>query len=201
MVKRLAALIICLAAFPVLGQTAPNPCGKGDYRSIDGRCLHDQTGEHHPAGDGCNVATCMDPACHSQSVTAMACLHGDDPVTSIVPGGENGATQTTTINTTVSTGTFAPISPPQDIFINTPESSPSCPKNPAYKADGRCFVILRFADVFGPINVVCVKRPKLDSGWVVFDCSWKPAKPTGVSCVPSSTCTFSAPPKKEKAKP
>jgi hypothetical protein len=59
--------------------TAPPDCKKGEYRSMDGRCLHDQTGESHPYGDGCNTATCHDPACRFMSVTAMYCSHGDDP--------------------------------------------------------------------------------------------------------------------------
>jgi hypothetical protein len=58
---------------------ALHPCGMGQYLSIDGRCLHDQTGERHPAGDGCNTITCMDPACRYGATTAVVCLHGDDP--------------------------------------------------------------------------------------------------------------------------
>jgi hypothetical protein len=56
-------------------------CKKDEYRSLDGRCLHNQTGEQHPAGDGCNVSTCMDDSCRMSITTAMACVHGDDPAT------------------------------------------------------------------------------------------------------------------------
>lgn len=104
------------------------------------------------------------------------------------------------VNTNVSTGTLAPISPPKDSFLNLAGSEPSCPETPAYFTGGRCHVILRFADIAGPINVVCRTRQKSDNGWVVVDCSWKPARPTGVSCPPASPCTVSSP-KKEKAKP
>lgn len=72
--KRL--LIVFLFATMAVAQPT---CKKGEYRSMDGRCLHDQTGEHHPAGDGCNTLTCMDAACRYQSETLMSCSHGDDP--------------------------------------------------------------------------------------------------------------------------
>ena len=54
-------------------------CKPGEYLSVDGRCLHDQTGEGHPAADNCNSCSCMDAACHQEACTAMACLRGDDP--------------------------------------------------------------------------------------------------------------------------
>lgn len=66
-------------------------CQNGAYLSIDGRCLHDRTGESTPSGDGCNSSTCSDPACHYQVSTAMACLRGDDPdllTHPTVPAGE-----------------------------------------------------------------------------------------------------------------
>lgn len=88
-IATLALLLSC-----ALGQTGPYSylvktehanvltiaaCKPGEYLSVDGRCLHDQTGEGHPAGDNCNSCSCMDAACHQEACTAMACLRGDDP--------------------------------------------------------------------------------------------------------------------------
>jgi len=77
------------------------------------------------------------------------------------------------------------ISQPKNSFLSAISDQPSCPYDPAYEEAGRCHVTLRFADLAGPIYPVCVRRKKLDNGWVVVDCSWK--APT--------------PPKKEKSKP
>ena len=74
---KVLALLSIFLALPLAAQTAQ--CDKGEYRSVDGRCLHDQTGESHPSGDGCNSDTCMDAACRNVTRTAMYCVHGDDP--------------------------------------------------------------------------------------------------------------------------
>jgi hypothetical protein len=72
-----AILLLALLACPLASQTL---CPKGDYLSQDGRCLHDQTGESHPVGDGCNTATCMDAACHFTTQTTLYCTQGDEPL-------------------------------------------------------------------------------------------------------------------------
>jgi hypothetical protein len=54
-------------------------CNQGEYLSIDGRCLHDQTGKSHPSGDGRNLIICQDPACHQTSITLAYRLKPDDP--------------------------------------------------------------------------------------------------------------------------
>ena len=69
----------CKMTAPVVKSALPTKCSKGEYLSMDGRCLHDQTGESHPSGDGCNYMTCTDPACHYGVAASMDCLHGDDP--------------------------------------------------------------------------------------------------------------------------
>lgn len=61
------------------GKCVTSTCAKGEYLARNGQCLHDQTGESHPAGDGCNTTTCMDPACRWGNTTLMACSHPDDP--------------------------------------------------------------------------------------------------------------------------
>jgi hypothetical protein len=74
------------------GQITPL-CEKGQYLTIDGRCLHDQTGESHPAGDGCNFVTCLDQNCRWTSVTLMSCSRPDDPA----PNSTSGAPDYTTL--------------------------------------------------------------------------------------------------------
>jgi hypothetical protein len=59
--------------------TTPPKCITGEYLTVDGRCLHDRTGEGFKALDGCNWCTCMDANCRVSSCTLMARLHGDDP--------------------------------------------------------------------------------------------------------------------------
>jgi len=54
---------------------------------------------------------------------------------------------------------------------------PSCPADIGEMRNGRCHVRILFSDPAGPISVVCLRRPKPDNGWVVFDCSWRPAVP------------------------
>jgi hypothetical protein len=71
---RMKYLTILLGlALAATAQTVPKPCAKGEYLTVDGRCLHDRTGESSPAGDGCNTMTCWDPSCRSTSVTALYC--------------------------------------------------------------------------------------------------------------------------------
>jgi hypothetical protein len=81
-------MIIPILLIALLAQATPKKCAKGEYLTVDGRCLHDQTGESHPAGDGCNTITCMDPACHFESVTALYCAHPDDPASVPAVAGE-----------------------------------------------------------------------------------------------------------------
>jgi len=85
-------MITTLLLLAAMGQAVPKHCAKGEYLSIDGRCLHDRTGEAYPAGDGCNIATCLDPACHNSFSTAMTCSHPDDPAPLLSPSGSGSVT-------------------------------------------------------------------------------------------------------------
>jgi hypothetical protein len=78
--------ILILTLATALSAQTPKTCDKGEYLTQDGRCLHDRTGEHMPAGDGCNTMTCMSPSCRETSETAMYCSHGDDPAWPVASG-------------------------------------------------------------------------------------------------------------------
>jgi hypothetical protein len=79
------AVAVCQTPVPAPANVQGIACKKGEYLTVNGRCLHDQTGESHTAGDGCNTSRCMDPACRMITTTSMYCSHGDDPAILAVP--------------------------------------------------------------------------------------------------------------------
>ena len=62
-----------LVASLAYSQSQNNSCPSGEYPSPNQGCVSDQTGQQYPAGDGCNVVTCMDQACENTSVTTLQC--------------------------------------------------------------------------------------------------------------------------------
>jgi hypothetical protein len=128
----------------------PKDCPKGEYRSMDGRCLYDQTGEVHPTGDGCNSSTCADPSCRLSISTAMACVHGDDPA----PVTDHHQPQA---QATMQMGFIAKLTDP-------------CGFPAALHKDGRCHQTL-YCDKGRA-------TPKLVHGVWTLDCSWNPASHT-----------------------
>jgi hypothetical protein len=134
-------------------------CKLGEYLSIDGRCLHNQKGEVHPAGDGCNSATCMDAACHFQSQTAMACIHGDDPAFVVDAEPMQQYLQPPTYTWT---------------FLAPPESPCGKYEGAELGKDGKC----HSETVLWPAGWTCeIPMNKPDSGKpTVLRCTWEPTK-------------------------
>jgi hypothetical protein len=104
-----------------------------------------------------------------------------------------GVAQQTT-NTTVSlnlTSSTVPVLPKNSFIDNLDSYVAACPDDPAWMEGGRCHILFRFSDLYiARLRVTCIQRPKLDNGWTVVDCSWRPAKPTGVACYPGGDCTI-----------
>ena len=74
--KIMVALLLISLSISLMAQEGKK-CDKGQYLTVDGRCLHDRTGESFK--DDCNTVTCMDANCRIMSETALACGHADDP--------------------------------------------------------------------------------------------------------------------------
>ena len=145
-------------------------CAKGEYLSQDGRCLHDQTGEHRPAGDGCNGCTCSDPACHSMVCTAMGCGHGDDPALVIPQASTALQSQTTALRS--QTWGVAIVSP-SGVFANAPTTAfaDPCVYPSVLTANGRCH---SRSTISAPKALSCYLGYKDNRRTVVVYCSWKP---------------------------
>ncbi len=152
-------------------QTKPKECAKGAYLSVDGRCLHDQSGESHPAGDGCNSATCVDSACHSQIATAIACAHGDDPASewnTITPA-----------QTKLRNKPFLDLDDKCDFLAKDGYNMPCLPSQtlpPVSELDPQCGTTLKDDGRCHSSTFImgrdCTLR-RIKGGWRV-SCSWKP---------------------------
>ena len=150
----------------------PKDCAKGEYRSMDGRCLHDQTGESRPSGDGCNSITCADPACRWAISTAMGCVHGDDPA----PVTEDQRRITDDGNSFyVGELSHAANTSPTDPHALDPCGFPAA----LHVKDGRCHQSLSCEQIGASWFKGKVRAtPKLVKGVQSLDCSWYPSTPT-----------------------